>query len=145
MDHGITMSSQADPLSPAPWQVAETISDSPSEPSSHPDSPNVSDYDETLSGRWGINLFSGPQSNLREQVNLGINIGELLNMRTISCRKELPFKSYLYDKRLIIQETMDDGSGRHMVYCCHCQHSWGPYAARYTTTYTFICNIPIVK
>ena len=80
MDHGITMFSQADPLSPTPWQVSETISDSPSEPSSHPDSLNVSDYRETLSGRWGINLFSGPQSNLRAQVNLGINIGELLNM-----------------------------------------------------------------
>jgi len=59
MDHSIAMSSQADPLSPAPWQVSETISDSPSEPNSHPDSPNVSDYRETLSGRWGINLFYG--------------------------------------------------------------------------------------
>jgi len=61
MDHGITMSSQADPLSPAVWQAAETISDSASEPNSHPDSPNVSDHRETLSGRWGINLFYEPK------------------------------------------------------------------------------------
>jgi len=64
-------------------------------------------------------------------------------MRTISGRKELPFNSYLYDKRLIIRETRDDGSGRHMVYCCHCQHSWGPYAAKYTTTSTFIAHLRI--
>jgi len=143
MDHGITISSQADPLSPAPWQVSETISDSPSEPSTHPDSPNVSEYRETLSGRWGINLFSSPQSNLRAQANLGINIGELWNMRTNSGWKELPFNTYLYDKRLIIWETMDDGSGRHMVYCCHCQHRWGRSAVKYTPTSTFIAHLRI--
>jgi len=38
---------------------------------------------------------------------------------------------------------MDDGSRRHMVYCCHCQHSWGPYAAKYTTTSTFIAHLQI--
>ena len=41
------------PTSPVPWQVAETILDSASEPNSLPDTPALSDYGETLSGRWG--------------------------------------------------------------------------------------------
>jgi len=55
----------------------------------------------------------------------------------------MPFNSYLYDKRLIIRETMDDGSRRHMVYCFHCQHNWGPYVEIYTTTSTFIAHLRI--
>jgi len=49
------MSSQADRSSPAPWQVAETISDTMSEPRSQHDwdLPSISGYRDTLSGRWG--------------------------------------------------------------------------------------------
>ena len=43
--------------SPVPWQVAETISDSASEANSAPESNSLSDYRETLSGRWGITHF----------------------------------------------------------------------------------------
>ena len=60
-----------------------------------------------------------------------IGIGELFSTRTISGRKELPFNSYLYAKRLIIRETAADDSGRHIVHCCHCHDSWGPYPAGY--------------
>ena len=69
------------------------------------------------------------------------NVGELFNNRTISGKEDLPFNSYLYETRLIIRETMDDDSGRHMVHCCHCRHSWGPYAAKYTTTSTILAHI----
>ena len=64
----------------------------------------------------------------------------MFSTRTISGRKELPFNSYLYAKRLIIRETAADDSGRHIVHCCHCHHSWGPYAAGYTTTLTFLSH-----
>ncbi|PUU73276.1 hypothetical protein B9Z19DRAFT_1135482 [Tuber borchii] len=39
--------------SPVPWQVVETISDSATEWNSALESPVISDYRETLSGRWG--------------------------------------------------------------------------------------------
>jgi len=71
--------------------------------------------------------------SIKVLANISINIGELLNMRTITGRKELPFNSYLYDKRRIMRETMDDGSGRHMVYCWHCCHNWGPYISKNDT------------
>ena len=62
MDHGITMPSEADTLFLGVRQEAETISDSASEPNSHRDSPNISDYHDTWSGRWGINLFYEPKT-----------------------------------------------------------------------------------
>ena len=50
------MASSSDISSPLPWPgVAETISDTASEPNSVPESPSVSDYRDTLSGRWGRN------------------------------------------------------------------------------------------
>ena len=78
---------------------------------------------------------------LTNKFRSSILIAELFNTRTISGKEELQFNSYLYEKRLIIRETMDDGSGRHMVHCCHCHHSWGPYDAKYTTTSTFIAHL----
>ena len=78
---------------------------------------------------------------LTNKFRSSILIAELFNTRTISGKEELQFNSYLYEKRLIIRETMDDGSGHHMVHCCHCHHSWGPYDAKYTTTSTFIAHL----
>ena len=69
------------------------------------------------------------------------NVVELFNHRTISGKEDLPFNSYLYETRLIIWETVDDDSGGHMVHCCHCHHSCGPYAAKYTTTSTLLAHI----
>lgn len=52
------MVSSADITSPMPWLgVAETISDTPSEPNSVPESPSVSDYHDTSNGYWGRNPF----------------------------------------------------------------------------------------
>ena len=65
----------------------------------------------------------------------------MFSTRTIRGRKELPSNSYLYAKRLIIRETAADDSGRHIVHCCHRHYSWGPYAAGYTTTSTFLSHI----
>ena len=52
------MASSSDISSPMPWPgVAETISDTASQPNSLLESPTVSDYRDTLSGRWGRNQF----------------------------------------------------------------------------------------
>ena len=47
----------------------------------------------------------------------------------------------LYAKRLIIRpqivSAVGDVEERHLIYCCHCKHKWGPYPPSYTTTSAF--------
>ncbi|RPA91086.1 hypothetical protein L873DRAFT_351197 [Choiromyces venosus 120613-1] len=44
--------------SPVPWQVAETVTDSASEHNSANDSGSITNFRDTLSGRWGMNRSS---------------------------------------------------------------------------------------
>ena len=66
----------------------------------------------------------------------------LSDENTLSGQPESRFNGYLYAKRLIIRKRISrpDGSTeteKHMVYCCHCRHKWGPYESNYTTTTAF--------
>ena len=78
---------------------------------------------------------------LTDKFRSSILIAELFNTRTISGKEELQFNCYLYEKRLIIRETMDDSSRRDMVHFCHRHHSWGLYNTKYTTTSPFIAHL----
>ena len=70
-------------------------------------------------------------------------VGILYDEATLSGLPDSRFTGYLYAKRLIIRQriisTVGDvpGEERHMIYCCHCKHKWGPYLPSYTTASAF--------
>jgi len=70
-------------------------------------------------------------------------VGILYDEATLSGLPDSRFTGYLYAKRLILRQRIISTAGdvpveeRHMIYCCHCQHKWGPYPPSYTTTSAF--------
>ena len=70
-------------------------------------------------------------------------VGILYDEATLSGLPDSRFTGYLYAKRLIIRQRIISTVGdvpveeRHMIYCCHCKHKWGPYPPSYTTTSAF--------
>ena len=70
-------------------------------------------------------------------------VGILYDEAILSGLPDSRFISYLYTKRLIIGQRIISTIGdrlvevRHMIYCYHCKHKWGPYPASYTTISTF--------
>lgn len=67
----------------------------------------------------------------------------LYDETTLSGLPDSRFTGYLYAKRLIIRLRIISTVGdvlveeRHMIYCCHCTHKWGPCLLSYTTTSAF--------
>ena len=100
------------------------------------------DSREQLSGRWGKQECSSVQLyGMVININDGDWLGILCDEATLSGQPNSRFTGYLYAKQLIIRQRIvnaaENEEERHMVYCCHCKHKWGPYPPSYTTTTAF--------